>query len=999
MPRYLLPTFLLVLLLSLAGQGVCQASAQTPTYRVVDQLDQLPFKEVTDLLYDSDGMLWMATRNGLYGYDGYHLRPYRRDGRHLDMLSDNEVRRILEDRDKRIWIATSRGLDRLDKHTGRITHLQQPGIPTDQVTSMLQAQDGRIWFASYQGFFTYDAVTDSLQRFTHPDDREGQLAQHGEQIIEDHRGNLWLGTWGYDLMRYDPKTQQLVKYPQMNSRKSSHVIQEDDEHRIWVGGWGAGVHVLENAWDLDKLTWQTFTTPDLIGNISYSMHFDADRHQMLIGSSRGITVADTHHLGQFTRLLDSDGHAFPGEEVTGIVQRRDGQLWIGMIGGGVVAIEPSDAKFGQSAFDQKFHNLKTTSVRSIYADRNGYLWMGIGTQGLAVEDLSSGQTYNWNEIPALTAGGHAMTTVYAITQTYDGHIWVATYDAEIIDITPPAQGQDIRSLKAEIYKADAAPFAPSARIYTLFEDHSDNLWIAGAGGIVKRRPDRTIERYDTLRMDANHHMADLEIRHMTQAADGSLWLAALHDGVYHLTDRGGKWEIAHYCTEEQRIGDNEIQCVCCDSQGAVWAGSNYGDLYLLNRESDRFVSVKEPWHLPGAAICFIMEDPQTSDVDASQHRLWVGTNEGLLRILPSADLQSARVTCYTQTDGLLDKQMIRNAATVTPDGRLFFGTYKGYNYFSPARLNLDTQQSEVVLSEILIGDTPWEELPDAQRFRISALAPHYTREITLRHEENELALEFSLSGNMQQKEQQFAYQMEGYDTGWRYTWSKIPRIFYSNLPPGTYTFRICDARNTAATADTADLADTEMLQLTIHILPAWYATRLARSIYVLLAVLALFLIYRGLRSLKSYYRRLLVRARERAALRKGDIIIKSQTGKPEVTNADRDFIERAIRLTNEHLSDPAYDQQRFLDDIGVSKATCFRRLKALTGQSYTTFVRDIKMKAALKLQQENPTIRISDLAYAVGFSDPKYFSTCFKKYFGKLPSEISVPDKGKSEEH
>jgi len=60
----------------------------------------------------------------------------------------------------------------------------------------------------------------------------------------------------------------------------------------------------------------------------------------------------------------------------------------------------------------------------------------------------------------------------------------------------------------------------------------------------------------------------------------------------------------------------------------------------------------------------------------------------------------------------------------------------------------------------------------------------------------------------------------------------------------------------------------------------------------------------------------------------------------------------------------------------------------MTGQSYTNFVRDIKMKAAMKLQQENPNIRISDLAYAVGFSDPKYFSACFKKYYGKLPSEI-----------
>jgi AraC-like DNA-binding protein len=62
-------------------------------------------------------------------------------------------------------------------------------------------------------------------------------------------------------------------------------------------------------------------------------------------------------------------------------------------------------------------------------------------------------------------------------------------------------------------------------------------------------------------------------------------------------------------------------------------------------------------------------------------------------------------------------------------------------------------------------------------------------------------------------------------------------------------------------------------------------------------------------------------------------------------------------------------------------------LRALTGLSVGNFIRDIRMKEAMRIAQHQPDIRISDLAYKVGFRDPKYFATCFKKEFGMQPSE------------
>ena len=73
--------------------------------------------------------------------------------------------------------------------------------------------------------------------------------------------------------------------------------------------------------------------------------------------------------------------------------------------------------------------------------------------------------------------------------------------------------------------------------------------------------------------------------------------------------------------------------------------------------------------------------------------------------------------------------------------------------------------------------------------------------------------------------------------------------------------------------------------------------------------------------------------------------------------------------------------------MGASASTLYNKLRSLTGMNVSNFIRDIRMKEAQRIARQQPDIRISDLAYKVGFHDPKYFSTCFKKEFGMLPKE------------
>ncbi len=104
--------------------------------------------------------------------------------------------------------------------------------------------------------------------------------------------------------------------------------------------------------------------------------------------------------------------------------------------------------------------------------------------------------------------------------------------------------------------------------------------------------------------------------------------------------------------------------------------------------------------------------------------------------------------------------------------------------------------------------------------------------------------------------------------------------------------------------------------------------------------------------------------------------------------ADEEFLKRATDCVYKHLDDSEFDRDAFAADMGASASTLYNKLRSLTGLNVSSFIRDIRMKEAKRLATTQPDLRISDLAYKVGFKDPKYFSTCFKKEFGIQPSEF-----------
>ena len=133
----------------------------------------------------------------------------------------------------------------------------------------------------------------------------------------------------------------------------------------------------------------------------------------------------------------------------------------------------------------------------------------------------------------------------------------------------------------------------------------------------------------------------------------------------------------------------------------------------------------------------------------------------------------------------------------------------------------------------------------------------------------------------------------------------------------------------------------------------------------------------------------IIENRNRVKAESGQMTVQQpQPEKEKEKTPEELFVERARQFVLDHLKDEDYDREALAADMGSSSSTLYNKLRAISGTNVSAFIRDIRMQEAKRIATATPDIRISDLAYRVGFRDPRYFSTCFKKHFGIQPTEF-----------
>jgi AraC-like DNA-binding protein len=107
---------------------------------------------------------------------------------------------------------------------------------------------------------------------------------------------------------------------------------------------------------------------------------------------------------------------------------------------------------------------------------------------------------------------------------------------------------------------------------------------------------------------------------------------------------------------------------------------------------------------------------------------------------------------------------------------------------------------------------------------------------------------------------------------------------------------------------------------------------------------------------------------------------------------DAEFLRKIVVIVEKSLADYEFDVDQLARQMAVSRRQLFRKFKAVAGCTPNVFIRDLRLKRAAQLLRESQ-LTVSEIIYAVGFSDPKYFRTIFRERFGVLPGEYSKPTK------
>ena len=263
-----------------------------------------------------------------------------------------------------------------------------------------------------------------------------------------------------------------------------------------------------------------------------------------------------------------------------------------------------------------------------------------------------------------------------------------------------------------------------------------------------------------------------------------------------------------------------VNCFYETSYGYLWIGTRNG-LFALKESDKQFLQYTTENGLPSNVIYGILED--------AYGRLWISTNQGLSCLNP----ESGKFRNFTIMDGLQGNQFNAGAYCRKDNGYMLFGGVNGITSFRPETLIDNPYAPKPVINKLFVHNK--EVLPDDET-GILKESITYVNRITLSSSQNSFAISFVVSNYIAGKHNTFTYKLEGYDNVW-YKQNDISLVSYSNLPAGDYTFCIKAANNDGKWNE-------EPAILHIHILPVWYSTWWALSLFALSFALLVFGIVR-----------------------------------------------------------------------------------------------------------------------------------------------------------
>lgn len=365
-----------------------RANGQFVNYRHQDGNPNSLAHDITySIIAEGSDTLWVGTEYGLslMRISTGTFTNFRNDPADENSLATNSTRALFLDDQKVFWVATfTGGINKYDRNLSQFNSFKSgnsnASLSFRVVTSFAERQDGRVWVGTDGGGLNlFDPATNKFTHFKHDRNNKNGLAINSVLTVMQSKKTpyLWIGTYGKGVERLDPVTGVFKHYPQGNGPENVsdfavYALLEDRRGNIWVGMNGGGVNIIDGK--TGKVT--TRYLPDTIGGKSISGNvvrcfYEDAEGQIWIGTySMGISVYNP--ATQKFRYYSDSNSRLSNAVIYSIAGDHEGNIWVGTLGGG---INKFDKKTGQfTAYTEK-DGLCNNLVNKVIEDDKGYIWI------------------------------------------------------------------------------------------------------------------------------------------------------------------------------------------------------------------------------------------------------------------------------------------------------------------------------------------------------------------------------------------------------------------------------------------------------------------------------------------------------------------------------------------------------------------------------------------------------------------------------------------------
>ena len=690
------------------------------------------------------------------------LSEYQKQEWHVeDGLPQGNVRAITQAPDRSLMIATSEGIASFDGAHFAAFPLRTSAGTNEPVNAILFSRSGDLWIGTDDRGVLLQRGKDLISI----SEDNGFHSERIRALYQDRQGDIWAATQNGIERIHNGKIQAFYSLG-LVSGDLTRPFAEDGFGKLFVLT-SKGVFL----WNGEAMA-EFPLRHSKLGAATAA--FGDGQGTVWLGLTRGFLKLTVGAKGDYLRKEIPSVHGF----VTALVEDRRGCLWAGTKGTGIFRISP----FGKIAAWTSRDGLADDTIRSLYTDDEGNLWIGL---------LSGGLT-RWRNAPLLPFGqpeGFAATYAANVLGDRRGDLWLGSWgsglwrihngelrkehlsgmpdDAHIRALSEDEQGNIwIGSWFYGIYRFDGRAFrhfltgneSLANAVSVLRKDNRGSLWVGTYKGLIRYSsgvPEKKAEEV---------FLPGKLVTSITQDTDHSM-VVGTFDGLYRI--RESRLESI---TQKDGLSNPFILSVSQDDSGAIWVGTKAGGLDLV--VGGRAIHIGSKTGLPDYPVFSVLDD--------GEGNLWLSTTRGLLKV-PRGQLLAAGqggrhsldTVLYGRNDGMRSSEsggQSQPHATRTRNGELWFTTAKGFVHTAPSRELAGVPPLAPHITEVSGGKNP-----------VSSAG-----QVVLRSGASDLEISYNAIRLGNPAQVQFRHKLEGYDRDWTITESR--QVHYKNLPPGNYRF-------------------------------------------------------------------------------------------------------------------------------------------------------------------------------------------------------------------